>query len=160
MLAVPLFGWFPVVSLVQNKVAREHQGLVPDYLITFPAQHGPSSSQLAQLKCISAGVTWYSSCQKAVDQRANGLPKLYLDKARKINRKYCGTNPSHVGPLEERLKGFGDLLRLVSGQYGEVSQNFHKLLKRLVVSKATHVAQVKGLPISDSERGLFLNQLR
>jgi len=38
--------------------ARAHQGLVPDFLVTFPAQHGqlgPASSQLVELKCISAG---------------------------------------------------------------------------------------------------------
>jgi hypothetical protein len=80
--------------------------------------------------------------------------------AQKIDRKYCGTHPNHVGPLEERLKGFGDLLRLVAGQYGEVSQDFHELLKRLVASKAAHTAQVEGRPISDNERGLILNQLR
>ena len=140
--------------------ARDRQGLVPDFHITFPAQHGPSSSPLAELKCISAGATWYSSHQKAVDQRAKQLPKLYRDKAHDIDVKYCHTDPNHVGPLEQRLKGFGDLLCLVAGQYGEVSQDFHELLKRLVSSKAAHIAQVEGRPISDSERGLILNQLR
>ena len=32
--------------------ARDRQGLVPDLHVTFPAQHGPASSQLAELKCI------------------------------------------------------------------------------------------------------------
>ena len=41
--------------------SRDRQGLVPDFLITLPAQHGPSSCQLAELKCISAGATWYKS---------------------------------------------------------------------------------------------------
>ena len=128
--------------------------------MTFPAQHGESSSQLAELKCISAGATWYQSKQKAVDQRAKGLPKLYLDKAQKFDRKYCGTDPSNVGPLEERLTGFGTLLCLVAGQYGDVSQDYHDLLKRLVDSKAAHVAQIEGRPISNNERGLILYQLR
>ena len=86
--------------------ARDRQGLVPDFHITFPAQHGPSSYQLAELKCISAGVTWYSSDPKAVDQWANGLPKLYLDKAQNIDRKYCHTNPNDLGPLEASMERF------------------------------------------------------
>ena len=66
---------------------RDRQGLVPDLFITFPSEHGPSSSQLAEIKSLSAGVTWYQSNQKAVDQCAKRLPKEYLDKAQKIDRK-------------------------------------------------------------------------
>jgi len=140
--------------------ARERQGLVPDFLVTFPAQHGPASSQLAELKCISAGVTWYSSCRKAVDQRARGLPKEYLNKAQKIDQKYCGTQPNHTGPLQQHLESYGNLLCLVAGQYGDVSQDFHELLKGLATSKAAHIAQIEGRLVSESERGLLLHQLR
>ena len=140
--------------------ARERQGLVPDFLVTFPAQHGPASSQLAELKCISAGATWYQSRQKAVDKRAHGLPKLYLDKAQKIDRQYCGTDPNNIGPLQQRLQSFGSLLCLVAGQYADVSQDFHDLLKNLASSKAAHIAQIEGHPVSVSERGLLLHQLR
>jgi hypothetical protein len=103
--------------------ARDRQGLVPDFLITHPAQHGASSNQLAELKCISAWVTWYQARQKAVDQRANRLPKEYSDKAKNIDQKYLCTQVGHTDPLEQRLLGFGDLLCLVAGQYGEVSQH-------------------------------------
>ena len=141
--------------------SRERQGLVPDFLVTFPAQHGPASSQLAELKCISAGATWYQSRRlKSVDQRANGLPKEYLDKAQHIDRKYCGTALNHVGPLQQRLQSFGDLLCLVAGQYGDVSQDLHELLKSLATSKAAHISQMEGRPVSDSERGLLLHQIR
>ena len=37
---------------------RDRQGLIPDFLITFPAEHGAASNNLAELKCISAGLTW------------------------------------------------------------------------------------------------------
>ena len=65
-----------------------------------------------------------------------------------------------ISPSDIGLKSFGDLSCLVAGQYGEVSQDFHELLKRLVSSKAAHTAQLEGRPISDNERGLILNQLR
>jgi hypothetical protein len=115
---------------------------------------------LAELKCISAGLTWYQAHVKAVDQRAREIPKIYLDKAQDIDRKYCGTHPNNVGPLQQRLEGFGDIIRLVAGQFGDVSQDFHHLLKSLAVSKATHIAHTEGRPVSESERGLLLHQLR
>ena len=139
---------------------RDRQGLVPDLYITFPSEHGPSSSQLAEIKSLSAGASWYQSKQKTVDQRAKGLPKNYLDKAQKIDRKYCGTSPDNEGPLEQRLKEFGDLLCLVAGQYGEVSQHMHDLLAKLCKTKADHIAQVEGRHLSNSEQGLLLHQMR
>ena len=75
---------------------------MPDLLITFPTEHGPTSGQLAEIKSLSAGDTWYQSKRKTVDERAKGLPKLYLDKAKNIDRKYCGTPVDQEGPLEQR----------------------------------------------------------
>ena len=139
---------------------RDRQGLVPDLLITFPMENGPSSGQLAEIKCLSAGATWYQSNQKTVDQRAKRLPKEYLDKAQNIDRKYCGSTEGQEGPLEQRLKSFGDLQCLVAGQYGEVSQHYHDLLAKLAKAKAAHISQTEGRHLSNSERGLLLHQLR
>ena len=101
---------------------RDRQGLIPGFLITYPAEHGEASNNLAELKVISAGLTWYQSQQKAVDQKAKQIPNLYRSKARQIDTKYNGTTAGQVGPLEQRLRGFGDILRLVAGQYGEISR--------------------------------------
>ena len=95
-----------------------------------------------------------------MDQRARRIPKEYRDKAQNIDQKYCGALPRQTGPLEQRLQDFGEIACLVAGQYGEVSQHFHDLLKRLVVSKAAHISQVEGRGVSESERGLILHQLR
>ena len=95
-----------------------------------------------------------------MDQRARGIPKLYRDKAQNIDREYCGAVPGQTGPLEQRLKDFGEILCLVAGQYGECSQHFHDLLKKLVVSKAAHISQIEGRGLSESEKGLILHQLR
>ena len=35
---------------------KDRQGLIPDFHITFPAEHGEASNNLAELKCISAGI--------------------------------------------------------------------------------------------------------
>ena len=139
---------------------RDRQACVPDILITFPTEHGPTSGQLAEIKSLSAGATWYQSNRKTVDVRAKGLPKLYLDKAKNIDRKYCGTPEDQEGPLEQRLKSFGELQCLVAGQYGEVSQHYHDLLAKLAKSKAAHFSQTHGRLLSNSEQGLLLHQLR
>ena len=139
---------------------RDRQGLIPDLLITFPTEHCPTSSQLAEIKSLSAGETWYQSKRKTVDERAKGLPKLYLDKAKHIDRKYCGTPEDQEGPLEQRLKGFGELHCLVAGQYGEVSQHYHDLLAKLAKTKAAHISITQGHILSSSEQGLLLHQLR
>ena len=139
---------------------KDRQGLIPDFLITFPAEHGEASNNLAELKCISAGLTWYQSQQKAVDLKAKQIPNLYKNKARKIDTKYRGTTAGQVGPLEQRLQGFGNILCLVAGQYGDISQDFHDLLKKLASTKAQHLSLLEGRPVSDSEQGLILHHLR
>ena len=111
-------------------------------------------------KFLARGPLGTSQQQKSVDQKAKSLPKMYLDKAQKIDRKYCGYNQNQEGPLEQRLKGFGDLICLVAGQYGEVSQHFHDLLAKLSKAKASHIGQMEGRHLSDSERGLLLHQMR
>ena len=95
-----------------------------------------------------------------MDERAKGLPKLYLDKAKKIDRKYCGTPVDQEGPLEQRLKSFGELNCLVAGQYGEVSQHYHDLLAKLAKLKAARFSHTHGRVLSNSEQGVLLNQLR
>ena len=95
-----------------------------------------------------------------MDQKAKQIPNLYKNKARKIDIKYNGTTAGQVGPLEQRLRGYGDILRLVAGQYGEISQDFHDLIKKLASTKANHISLLEGRPVSDSERGLILHHLR
>ena len=79
---------------------------------------------------------------------------------RSRDRKYCHTDPEHVGPLQQHLESYGQIRCLVAGQYGDVSQDFHTLLKDLATSKAAHISRMEGRPVSDSECGLILHQLR
>jgi hypothetical protein len=95
-----------------------------------------------------------------VDVRADQLPKLYRDKARTIDQLYCGTSPDHIGPVQQRLEGFGNLLCLVVGQYGECSQDIHDLLSRFAVEKANKECRSTGRPITESARGQILQQHR
>ena len=65
-------------------------------------------------------------------QRWFDLVPIPAESRRQINTKYNGTTAEQVG--------FGDILRLVVGQYGEISQDFHDLLKKLVITKANHIS--------------------
>ena len=38
------------------------------------------------------------------------------------------------------MHGFGDILKLVAGQYGEISQDIHDLLKKLASTKANNIS--------------------
>ena len=95
-----------------------------------------------------------------MDQRAKQIPNAYRNKLKKIDSKYNGTVVGQVGPLEQRLLGFGDILRLVAGQYGDISQDFHVLIKKLAVTKSQHISLLEGRPVSPSEQGLLLHHLR
>ena len=136
------------------------QGAISDLILNYPANHGPGSQAIAELKLLSAGRTWYHGSQKAVDIRGRQLPKSYRVCAQKIDQKYSGTTPGQVGPMEQRLIEFGDLQCLVAGQFGEVSQHVHDLLGTLATYKAGHISRRDGRPVSDSERGLILHHLR
>ena len=95
-----------------------------------------------------------------MDQRARELPWLYTDKVRRIDVKYCGSLPGQTGPLQQRLESFGDLLCLVAGQYGDVSQDFHALLDKLAKAQALQISNREGRVVSENELGLLLHQLR
>ena len=60
---------------------------------------------LAELKFISAGVTWYprGAAGRGTDRRAGGLQSLYKGKLAKYDRKYHGAVPGDRGPLVQRL---------------------------------------------------------
>ena len=139
---------------------RDRQGLIPDLHVTFPSSHGVGSQQLCEIKCLSAGLTYYHGRDKSVDICARQLPASYSNKAKKIDRKYCGTDSNQIGPVQQRLNGFGDLQCLVVGQFGEVSQHLHDLLAQFADCMADKVSRASGRPVSDDLKGLYLHQLR
>ena len=63
-----------------------------------------------------------------------------------MDTKYRNTDAGQVGPLEQRLQGFGEILCLVVGQYGEISQDFHDPLNQLASAKAKHISLLEGRP--------------
>ena len=139
---------------------RERQGLVPDLLLTFPNNHGPQSTSIAELKLVSAGKTWYHGNKKAVDVRANKLPKEYQNKAKHIDQTYNHTNDNQVGPVQQKLESFGELSGLVVGQFGECSQDLHNLLRTLADIRVENLSRSQGFSFREEKSSLILQQYR
>ena len=104
---------------------------MPDLLISLPHEHGPSSSNLAEIKCTGAGLTHYRSSWKSADVRADKLLNEYQSKAHNLEKAYNGVIDDQVGPLEQKLNRFGNFLCLVVGQMSDSLQDLQNLLKHL-----------------------------
>lgn len=78
-----------------------------------------SNDCLAELKLISAGVTWYprGADIRGTDKRAAGLDKLYQDNLSKLYRQFRVTASGQNGPLVQRLNNFGKVWGLVVGPW-------------------------------------------
>ena len=83
----------------------------------------------------------FSSCGDHVWLLISRVWYMYSTQVRKIDSKYHDSAAVHVGPLEQ---GFGEILCLVVGQYGEISQDLRDLLKQLVSAKAKHIYLLEG----------------
>ena len=67
--------------------------------------------------------------------RVDLLPQEYLNKARGADQSYNQIPPGEVGPVERKLVELGDLRGIVSGNFGEVSEDTHALLAALATSR-------------------------
>ena len=62
------------------------------------------------------------------------------------NRQVRGTAPGETGALVARLQGFGDLLCLVAGAWGDCSKDLHQLVQICAESKVDHLCRSTGRP--------------
>ena len=138
---------------------RERQGLVPDLLISY-INTGDNREFLGEIKLISAGISWYQSGRKAVDIRAQRLPKEYRDKAYAIDNGDNGVSDDQVGPVEGKLNTFGELQGLVVGQFAESSQRLHDLLIRFADEKVLSMSRSRGVVMNDQTRSQIFQQVR
>ena len=130
---------------------RARQGKFPDYKFLINTPDGPESS-LAELKCISAGKTWYPRGKKGkgTELRAGRLTKEYEGKLRNYDVRYHGAAPyiegepePPAGPLVARFRSF-PFKKLVAGPFGDLSSDFHELLKNFADARAEAEALAKG----------------
>ena len=134
---------------------RARQGKVPDFRLMLPSPEGPHPC-LAELKLISAGKTWYprGAAGKGTDRRAARLTAEYEQKLRSLDTQYLGAAPAQQGmphpppgPLLTRFRRMGGLEdggRLVAGPWGDLSSDFHHLLRTFAESRCAALARAAG----------------
>ena len=71
-----------------------------------------------------------------MDKRASQLNKEYQDKAKNADRLHGGLEPGVVGRVEAKLLTFPPVRGIVFGNWGEVSEDTHKLVDVLATSRA------------------------
>ena len=133
---------------------RSRQGLIPDFRLRLPTPEGTNDS-LAELKVISAGVTWYPRGVdgRGTDRRAARLPYLYKMKLAKYDVSYHGTTRGQTGPLVQRLNSYGKLWGLVVGPWGDSSKDLHSLIKIIGESMVAAGGRARGCEGEDGELG-------
>ena len=170
-------------GLSRMERAKQRQSLVPDLRIaTLPTAvaevmvargrpaHGLGGAVeggvLHEVKVISCNKTRYkpASQKRAVDTRADGLHQSYVAKARDSDRSHNHTPPGTVGPVEQKLIDLGEVRGIVSGNFGEVSQDTHSLLASLATSRVRVAGPSRGkrghLRTEEGERAVAISALR
>ena len=79
-------------------------------------------------------------------------------KARHIDQAYSNVSADQCGPVEEKLKSFGDLICLVVGQFGDCSQDLQDLIIRFAEEKVKNVTRSGGAPLPEWKLSLILQK--
>ena len=103
---------------------------------------------------------------KGTDRRANLLVNEYEAKLRKYDVRFHGgaplirgSQPPPPGPLVQRFRSF-EFLKLVAGPWGDLSQDFHLLLKTFAEKRVEGLARGRGVESGAGELGKVMGEVR
>ena len=68
--------------------------------------------------------------------------------------------PGTQGPVERKLEEFGDLMGLVVGAFGEVSEDFHHLINTMAESRVQKKERQRGLARGEEELSSITGEYR
>jgi hypothetical protein len=121
---------------------RQRQGIVPDFKVSWG---GAGAPVLQDVKIFSHCASNFhvrlfqtdARCT-AVDDYASKVPKMYSDKAWRVDRAQNGTTAdTRPGPVEQEYDTYGSMQGLVGGPHGEMSA----YVKQLVARCAQRIAE-------------------
>ena len=149
---------------------RARQGKVPDFKFTLASPEGPMP-RLAELKVINAGKTWYPRGKegRGVEKRANCLTKEYEHVLRGYDIRFHNAQPlvqgqpePAPGPLLARFRNLGGLTegQLVAGPWGDLSPDFHQLLKLFAESRVAAMGRAQGREAGEGMLGKVMGEIR
>ena len=147
-------------------MARARQGKVPDFRFLLPTPDGPNNC-LAELKVISAGKTWFprGTAGKGTERRADKLEAEYERTLRDLDVRFLGAAPARAGhrdpppgPLLSRFRALGGLEqgKLVAGPWGDLSPDFHNLLRKFAEARCAAMDRAAGW---EGDSDAFLGKL-
>ena len=141
--------------------SRQRVGLTPDLLLRIPTPDGVGD-RLGEIKVMSAGVSRYPAgkTEKQADRRARELPGSYRRPLERLDQLVRGTAPGETGALVARLQGFGDLLCLVAGAWGDSRKDLHQLIQICAESKVEHLCRSTGRPELEGQLSVIVSQYR
>ena len=149
---------------------RARQGKVPDFKFTLASPEGPMP-RLAELKVINAGKTWYPRGKegRGVEKRANCLTREYEHVLRGYDIRFHNAQPlvqgqpePAPGPLLARFRNLGGLTegQLVAGPWGDLSPDFHQLLKLFAESRVAAMGRAQGREAGEGMLGKVMGETR
>ena len=104
---------------------------------------------------------------KGTERRAHELSSAYEKALWKYDTRFYGTAPRGrgeptppPGPLVHRLRSFGSLQTLVAGPWGDLSDDFHELLKLMAETRVANQARARGWEAGEGELGLAMGAVR
>ena len=87
--------------------------------------------------------------------RARKIQGERVNDARRIDERFCGTQPGDDGPVLGRLRSFGPIVGLVVGHFGEWNDG----LERVVSPPTKSVALIAPLNVAISPKSLRAKSL-
>ena len=142
----------------------QRQGLVPDFKIDIEQLAGAgaaSTAALAEVKMLRCGSTAHAPVggstyptrggssvldghRRAVHARAASIQNERERDARRIDERFCDTQPGDDGPVLRRLRSFGPIVGLVVGAFGEWNDGLERLLSVAVDDAAPRMRALFG----------------
>jgi hypothetical protein len=129
-------GLIPQQGLSRMERGRKRQGMVADFLVRMPGDSAVAElaggqrdvAVLAELKVITSCPTRYQRAprhpNRAVQRRAEQLPREYEVKAKKMDSVYGGVPEGEVGPVARKLATY-PFQSWVFGAWNEASPDVH-----------------------------------
>ena len=99
--------------------------------------------------------------EKQADRRGRELPGSYRRPLARLDERYRGTAPGETGALVARLQGYGDLMCLVAGAWGDCSTDLHNLVQTCAESRVEHLCRSTGRPeLVEGQLSVIIGQCR